>query len=133
MTLSSTRFVTVLLLLASLLAPQHPVFACQLDGMRHYRCCCHDHGHCRHGGGCPHYKPGKGCCDVDHEPADAGLLPWQGDGPALFLPLASVSLAAPVSLPADDSRRQACRLATDPPPNLFPVAPLYLTSRRLRI
>ena len=131
---SPTRFVTVLLVLASLLAPVRPVFACQLSGVRHYHCCCHDHGHCRHGGGCPHRQPGKkGCCDVGQEIVDAGLVPVaDAHLTAALVGAVFAFLPSPVVLPVRGPRAVAVPFATGPPPRRAGPPP-YLTTRRLRI
>ncbi len=135
-TLLLRKTLVYLLIAINLVAPVHTVFACQLmDGRRQYHCCCHEHGHCRHGGGCPHKKQRQaGCCDVSYESAEVGMssladgqffqvpgLEWHpAIPPASFTYLPPIPLAVPP-------------FTTGPPALATDNTPVYLRTLRLRI
>ncbi|WP_152485932.1 hypothetical protein [Methylohalobius crimeensis] len=136
---SFRRIVIVLLVLAGLGAPLRTVFACQLmDGRKQYVCCCHEEGHCKHGGGCPHRKPEgpTGCCDVAHEIADDGLASAPADHvfqvllleaprPPPAAPTPSIALLQPPPLPNPRWRAD--------PPAWCAGSRTYLVTQRFRI
>ncbi len=132
---SFRRAVTILLILAGMLAPLRTVFSCQLmEGRKQYACCCHgQEDKCRHGG-CAH-EPGEkaGCCDISHEIAAESLASPGGHAVWVLLLEAPQLPVAPVPLVEPAAVQILIRNFRSSPPVWFAGTHTYLETQRLRI